>query len=173
MKPRAYIVTESASRYALLGAFGMQFGSAMQRCGLQVNVDAGGPEAWGKPGRAAFMFFNHLGSMDDLHGWAGGPERGDSRAVVQWCVDHPLTIEADWLDRMSQDSGFRLLTVTSDDAHLLSLRFPALKHATVRHGVDESALCDARQIEASHTAAGSAPGSRDIDVVIAGSIASV
>jgi hypothetical protein len=164
MNPRAYIVTESASRYSLLGAFGMQFGSAMQRCGLEVNPDAGGPEAWGKPGRAAFVFFNHLNSVEETYGWAGGPEK--DRAVVQWCVDHPLTIEADWLDRMSRDPGFRLLTVTSDDAHLLSLRFPQLRHATVWHGVDESALCAAEGIEQSHAA------ERDIDVIIAGSIAS-
>ncbi len=171
MKLRAYIVTESASRYSLLGAFGMQFGSAMQRCGLEVNPDAGGPEAWGKSGglegrggRAAFVFFNHLNSVEETYGWAGGPER--DRAVVQWCVDHPLTLEHAWLDRMSRDPGFRLLTVTSDDAHLLSLRFPSLRHATVWHGVDESAVCAADGIEESHAE------TRDIDVIIAGSIAS-
>lgn len=167
MKPRVYIVTESESRYSLLGAFGMQFGSGMARCGLDVNPDAGGPESWGKPGRAAYVFFNHLSSIEETHGWAGGLERCNERGIVQWCVDHPLTLEGEWLDRMSRDPGFRLLTVTSDDAHLLSLRFPNLKHATVWHGVDESALCDAETIEQSQT------NGRDIDVIIAGSIPTV
>jgi hypothetical protein len=172
MRPRAYIVTESESRYSLLGAMGQQFGLAMARCGLEVNPDAGGPAAWSKEGRAAYIFFNHLASVEEAYGWAGAPERmgegaggGDGgRAVVQWCVDHPLTIAPEWLDRMSADPGFRLLTVTSDDAHLLALRFPRLKHATVWHGVDESALCDPTAIENTRD--------RDIDVIIAGSIAS-
>ena len=86
MKPRAYIVTESESRYSLLGAFGMQFGSAMARCGLDVNPDAGGAQSWGKAGRAVYVFFNHLSSIDETYGWAGGLDRGDERAVVQWCV---------------------------------------------------------------------------------------
>ncbi len=142
----------------------MQFGSAMSRCGLEVNPDAGGAESWGKHGRAAYVFFNHLNSVEETYRWAGGLDRGGERAVVQWCVDHPLTIEGEWLERMSRDPGFRLLTVTSDDAHLLSLRFPNLKHATVWHGVDESALCGDQTIESSHAT------DRDIDVIIAGSI---
>src|SRR4051812_30703733 len=96
-EPRVYIVTESASRYALLGAFGTQFGTAMARCGVCVNPDAGGPPSWQKGGHAAYLFFNHLDSVEQTYGWAGGPERwggggAHGRAIVQWCVDHPLTI---------------------------------------------------------------------------------
>ena len=169
---RAYIVTESQSRYSLLGAFGTQFAEAMQRQGVCVNPDAGGPEAWGKPGRALFAFFNHLSSADEVYAWAGGaggrggPERSSERSIVQWCVDHPLTIDAAWLDRMSADPGFRLLTVTADDAHLLAMRFPNLKHVTIWHGVAPEALCEAGAIEASHRKG------RDIDVLLAGSIPS-
>jgi hypothetical protein len=164
--PRAYIVTESQSRYSLLGAFGMQFAEAMLRQGVNVNPDAGGPVAWGKPGPAMFAFFNHLASAEETYDWAGGPERAGERSIMQWCVDHPLTLDAAWLDRMSQDPGFRLLTVTTDDAHLLAMRFPNLKHATVWHGVAPEALCDEAAIASSHQCG------RDIDVLIAGSIPS-
>ena len=167
MRPRVYIVTESESRYSLLGAMGKQFGLAMARWGggtLEVNPDAGGPASWSKDGRPAYVFFNHLSSVEETYGWTGGPER--DRAVVQWCVDHPLTIDPAWLDRMSEDPGYRLLTVTSDDAHLLAMRFPKIKHATVWHGVDESAVCDGASIAESHERG------RDVDVLLAGSIAS-
>jgi hypothetical protein len=113
-----------------------------------------------------FTFFNHLESAGDVHAWAGGPERSQERSIVQWCVDHPLTIDGTWLDRMSSDAGFRLLTVSADDTHLLSLRFPNLRHATIWHGVAPEAFCDPAAIEPSHQKG------RDIDVLVAGSIAS-
>jgi hypothetical protein len=160
-----YVATESHSRYGLLGAMGSQLALAVQRQGVCVNLDPGGPVSWTGRGRAGYVFFNHPGSVADVVAWAGTPADHE-RAVVQWCVDHPLTISAEWLEAMSRDPGFRLLTVTDDDSHLLRMRFPALKQATLWHGVDPGALCEAGTVEESHARM------RDIDVLVAGSIAS-
>ncbi len=141
------------SRFGLLGAFGGQFGGAWERCGGSVGapIRAGGEQV--------FLFFNNPPSPEALHQWMG-PVLGP-RAVLQWCVDHPLTIPPAHLDRFVSIPQYRLLTVADDDTHLLPLRFPAIKTARVWHGVDESALCAPDAVHAE----------RPVDLVIAGSIA--
>jgi hypothetical protein len=163
--PTVFVATRSVSRYGLLGAMGEQLAMGMLARGVRVNPAEG---AGGGGGRRAYVAFNHPASLESLHAWAGPPGRG--RAFVQWCVDHPLTIPTGLLEGLSADPGYRLLTVTDDDAHLLALRFPAVRRATVPHGVDPSALCGPGTIEASH--AGRGDDARDIDVLLAGSIAS-
>lgn len=184
MLPRGY-----QSRYGLLGAFTEQIGRAFASEGWCVNP---APSAGGASERV-FLFFNSPPSLEALYSWAGAPGRGGAgrsegrgaggsgdgsggggrRRIIQWCVDHPLTIPAWLLDAAEKDPDHRLLLVSEDDRHLVNLRWPGVRVDVLRHGVDAAALCDAEQIEATHAARASGNAARDIDVLMAGSVASV
>ena len=89
-----------------------QIGRAFASEGWCVNP---APSAGGASERV-FLFFNSPPSLEALYSWAGAPGRGGEggsegrgaggsgdgsggggrRRIVQWCVDHPLTIPA-WL----------------------------------------------------------------------------
>jgi hypothetical protein len=152
--PALHTPTKYESRFGLLKAFADQVGSAWERAGGERNPRLREGDA------AVFLFFNNPSSPEALHQWMG-PVLG-LRAVVQWCVDHPLTLPAHHVDRFAAIPHYRLAMVAHDDLHLLPQRWPAIRTAHIPHGVDESALCD----EASITRG------REHDLVIAGSIAS-
>lgn len=152
--PGLHVPTKYESRYGLLKAFADQFCAAWGAAGGEVNP----PLREGAS--SVFLFFNNPSSPQALHQWMG-PVLGP-RAVVQWCVDHPLTLPAAHVDRYAAIPGYRLVMVGEDDLHLLPLRWPSIRTARVRHGVDASALCEE----------GAITGGREFDLVIAGSIAS-
>lgn len=167
-QPLMYFATQSLSRYGLLGAMGDQVATALDASGVLVNPAFPPPPVSAAHPRVAFAWFNHPASMQSLRDWIdAAPRGGKQRACLQWCVDHPLTIPAAFLDQMSQDPDFRLLTVTCDDLHVLALRFPKLRCATLWHGVDTGALCEAEPAALAASHAG-----RDIDVLLSGSIPS-
>lgn len=157
MKPAIHIPEKYASRYGLLGAFCAELGRGCAAEGYRVNpTDA--------HGKGVYVFFNNPPPVEQLWQWTGAP--GGERSVVQWCVDHPLTLPGPVVDQLSRDPGYRLLLVADDDLHLAQMRWPGARVARCWHGVDEAALCDEAGIEESH-----AGGERDIDVLLAGWIA--
>lgn len=140
------------SRFGLLQAFTEQFAGAWGRAGGDVNPAAREGD------RAVYLFFNSPQSPAALH-QRMGPVMGP-RSVVQWCVDHPFTLPDTHVDRYAAIPGYRLVMVAEDDLHLLPMRWPAIRYAQVRHGVDESALCEEGAIGAE----------REFDLVMAGSV---
>lgn len=198
MKPAIHIPEKYASRYGLLGAFCSELGRGFGAEGFEVNPRAdvtGGllppprsslRDEHSSPGgggsKSVYVFFNNPPPVEQLWQWTGGP--GGERKVVQWCVDHPLTLPGAVVDQLARDPGYRLLLVADDDLHLVQMRWPGVRVARCWHGVDESALCDEAGIEESHAHALPAGGppagmqwhgdgrvGRDIDVLLAGWIA--
>lgn len=150
--PGLHVPTRFESRYGLLQAFTEEFGAAWVGSGGAVNPARREGE------RAVYLFFNSPQSPEAVH-QRMGPLMGP-RHLVQWCVDHPLTLPDTHVDRYAAIPGYRLVMVGEDDLHLLPLRWPSIRYARVRHGVDAGALC----------AEGSIGGERACDVVMAGSI---
>jgi hypothetical protein len=93
---------------------------------------------------------------------------GSRLAVLQYFVDHPLNLDAPYMDRAVQMPTFRTALPCVDGLHWLRQRWPTLRHGHVLHGVPRAALCDAAAVAPSH-ARGQAR-SRPHDVVVAGSI---
>ncbi|GJQ29975.1 MAG: hypothetical protein HBSAPP03_18590 [Phycisphaerae bacterium] len=161
-----YMPTKHVSRYALLGAMGAELAEAFMRAGATLNP-AGNVEA-----RAGmYLFLNFPDTYDNFAAWSGiAAGRVPPRcALVQFFVDHPFALNAPFMDRVAQLPHFRLLLPCPDDAHLLRLRWPTLKHLPCRHGVSRAALCDAPTLEASHAGPPRA-GARDLGLLVAGSI---
>lgn len=159
--PIIFIPGQYESRYALLQAFCHEFADAAREAGLTVNPLRGG-ETEAAP--AIFVVFNFAEHADHILRWIG--DRSGPTALVQWLVDHPFNIDKGLMAEFTKHSGFRFVHVTDDDAHLLQLRWPNLRHGRVWHGVARSALCSAQEVASSHS-----DGSRDVDVFFAGSIA--
>ncbi len=150
--PGLHIPARFESRYGLLKAFTGQFAGAWGRMGGDVNPDMAEGAA------SVFLFFNSPQSPEALH-QRMGPLLGPRR-IIQWCVDHPFTLPDTHVDRYAAIPGYRLVMVAEDDLHLLPMRWPAIRYARVRHGVDESALCDGDSIGRE----------REFDLVMAGSV---
>ncbi len=181
---RLYIPERYESRFGLLGAFCGEVAGAARGVGIEVNGSRHAAERGlaqehaaersaiqGGAGRAVFVFFNEAGTVEGLRGWmgdvagGGGAGGGGSEpVVVQWLVDHPLHAREAFVEGMGRGFGaaYRLACVSEDDLHLVSVRWPRVHRLRLWHGVPESALL---------ADGGGAGGVRDVDVLMAGSIA--
>ena len=166
MNLAVFLPTKHISRYSLLGAMGDELREAFARAGATINP---GGTIQAKAG--LFVFLNFPENYDNFKEWAGVVEgRGRAGcALVQYFVDHPFALNATLMDRMAALPHYRLLLPCPDDAHLLRLRWPNLKHLHCRHGVSRNALCDPTTLEAGHLAPPDR-GGREIDLLVAGSI---
>lgn len=152
------------SRFALLGAMAREMAEALARKGCEVNP-AGGLEALG--GRAGMaLWLNFLGDVKELSPKVTAS--GSRVALVQFFVDHPLALWTEQMDALARLPNFRMVLPCVDGLHLLRMRWPTLKHAHCLHGVSPAALAPADELEASHLGRGES--SRDVDVVVTGSI---
>lgn len=160
-----YIPLSYDSRYALLGAMARECASALAAAGCSINP-VGDPETIlrASGGHGLMLFFNFC-SLDDrwLELAEHGRERGAHLAVVQFFVDHPLALDAAFMDRWARTPGFRMILPCPDGLHWMGMRFPWLRHGPCPHGIPESALCDESTIE-------NPAAPREFDVVAAGSI---
>jgi hypothetical protein len=153
------------TQYDLINAFINDVAKASQSVGLPVNL-APTEGVRDDEVRPAALYFNWSDYPEKARQAAEG--RCSAPAVLQWLIDHPLVFSAGaWQSREAM-KGYRLLTVSDDDAQLIALRFPGIRQARCWHGVDPSALCDAKGIEASYAAG----GARDIDVLVTGTVLS-
>lgn len=161
-----FLPTRHVSRYSLLGAMSGEIARAFTRAGATLN-----PEGEVHANAGLHLFLNFPDNLQSFLQWAGLADgRPHPRsALLQFFVDHPFALDASLLDRLSAFSHYRLLLPCPDDAHLLRLRWPNLRHLHCLHGVDPSALCDAPTLEAGHLSPTHA-GGRDIDLLVAGSI---
>jgi len=174
----AYIPTKYHSRFGLIGRFCTELIEAMQLAGVKVNQDL--PDGHD----AAVFFFNSFGlsALSEQRERLAGP--GRTTPIVQWIIDHPLAFDAAALDGWFELPAYRLATVCDDDLQLLRLRWPKLRAARVYHGVWPGALANPASLPATHAgqafpAASTTPHTtdistappRDIDVLVAGSIA--
>ncbi|HZW08066.1 MAG TPA: glycosyltransferase, partial [Phycisphaerales bacterium] len=164
--------TNYTTQYDLINAFIVQVGLGAQSVGLPVNVSPGGGGGGGGQDfddalRPAAIFFNY---SPDFPAKAREAAQGKcaAPAVLQWLIDHPLTIGSEAWRAVEALQGYRLLNVSDDDAQLVALHFPGIRQARCWHGVDPSALCDAAALEPSHDGR----GSRDIDVLVTGTVLS-
>ncbi len=167
MPPSIHIVTRYASSYNLLSAMAAELVEAASSAGFSLGGDTP-PET--------VLWMNHLSDLAAVMNAArpalpraAGQPAGPAPALVQFFVDHPLALQVDQMDRLAQAPTFRLVLPCLDGAHLLRMRWPRLRHAHCLHAISPAALCDAGDIEPTHTGP---PGSttRDIDVVVTGSI---
>ncbi|MFT3684278.1 MAG: glycosyltransferase [Phycisphaerales bacterium] len=152
-----------ATQYDLINDFIGQLAAATTRAGLPVNLS---PRE--VPGlRPAALYFNY---SPDFPGQARTAAQGGDRCavppVLHWLIDHPLSLRSDVWSQAEKTPGYRLLTVSDDDAQLIALRHPGIRQARCWHGVAPEALCDASTLAASHAH----NGARDIDVLITGTI---
>jgi hypothetical protein len=159
-RPLLFVPEKYESRYSLLQSFCLELAQAGREVGLTVNP----PRETNQDAPAIFVIFNFPENAAHALQWVG-PRRGPT-ALVQWLVDHPFNVDKSLMTDLVKQPGFRFVHVTDDDTHLLQLRWPGLRHGRVWHGVPRSSLCDAASLEGSH-----ADGSREIDVLVAGSIA--
>jgi hypothetical protein len=161
-----FLPTRYVSRYSLLGQMREELAGAWTRAGASVN-----PDGLVQARAALFLFFNFPDNLRQFEQWArlenGRPP--DASALIQFFVDHPFALNAAFMDRLTAFPHYRLLLPCPDDAHLLRLRWPNLRHFHCRHGIAREALCDMTSLEVSHMQAPGA-GGRDIDILVAGSI---
>lgn len=161
-----YIPLSYTSRYELLGAMAHEAAAAFAEAGCAVNP-AGDPEQTVRAagGRALVLFFNHCAFSDT---WTelmrAGSSRGVHLAVVQMFVDHPLALDASYMDTWANVPGFRTLLPCPDGLHWLAMRWPWIRHAPCAHAVPQSALAPAESLDDAALAA------REFDVVVTGSI---
>lgn len=150
--PRRY-----ESRYSLLGAMATELAEAFAARGYEARADL--PDG-SIPG--VYIFFNMPSSIDALPPAVRRP--GSKVALIQILVDHPLALDAGIMDQTSKLQNFRLALPSIDGLHLLRLRWPALRHGHMPHGIPRSALVPQALCEPRSLAA------RPHDVVVAGSI---
>lgn len=143
----------TGSRYSLLGAFACELAGAFTRAGADVNPMT----ARGR--RAMFIIFDTPGDVGQMRTWIeSAVGRLEHAAVLHLHVDHPLALPVSGVEEMSKWPGYRLLLACRDDAHILRLRWPLLKHMTCEHGVGQGALCDEGKLEAAHLGEGDEGG---------------
>jgi hypothetical protein len=152
--PGLHVPTKYESRYGLLKAFADQFCAAWGVSGGEVNP----PLREGVS--SVFLFFNNPSSPQALHQWMG-PVLGP-RAVVQWCVDHPLTLPAAHVDRYAAIPGYRLVMVGRTTCTCCR----CAGRRSAQRG------CGTAWTPARCATRGAITGGREFDLVIAGSIAS-
>ncbi|MBY0312636.1 MAG: glycosyltransferase [Phycisphaerales bacterium] len=173
-----------ASRFDLLSAMATQLAEGMLDAGFglvddECVVDRGS----GASERVVRVFFNHPVSFGALKTWAdGAAERGAGRGLehddlVQVFVDHPLAMGSGVMDELVALERFRVLLVSTDDASLLRMRWPRMRFARCLHAVWPGAVADERGVAASQLGLDGARNEigcerRDIDVIVAGGIAS-
>jgi Glycosyl transferases group 1 len=170
MEPVLFIPSKYDSRYSLLGAFCREVGEAAREMGIAVNPGEGSAAIESIRGGGAipvFLMFNMPGDPAMLGAWMNAHAGVSDRAVlVQWMVDHPLNADARLLKDLAPQSGFRFACVSDDDLHLLQMRWGGIRRMRLWHGVSRSALVDVDSVADSHASG------RDVDVLLAGSIAS-
>ncbi|RNC82952.1 MAG: glycosyltransferase family 1 protein [Phycisphaera sp.] len=150
--PRRY-----ESRFSLLGAMADELALGFQAEGFEV-ID-GVPDG-GRVG--IYIFFNMPPTIEAI---PPAVRRINSRvAGLQILVDHPLALDAGIMDQTSKLTNFRLALPSLDGLHLLRLRWPALRHAHMPHGIAREALIDESQVSKE------ALGQREHGIVVAGSI---
>lgn len=150
-----FIPDRYESRYSLLGAMSREIAGAMRGAGAEINPSR--PVRDGEP--TLHVFFNLPQSYEQFVKWVQPQRRG--AVVIQFFVDHPLAISAEFLDKASELRNFRLALPCVDDRAVLALKWPGLRCVTCAHGVPAEALCDAASI-------GTA---RRNEIVVAGTIA--
>ncbi|MBS0198327.1 MAG: glycosyltransferase family 1 protein [Planctomycetes bacterium] len=163
MPGRLYIPPKFVSRYSLLDAMSAQIARAFAQSGWRVNPPPGS-------GPALFILLNFPANIQELWRWIRETTPDDQVAILHFFVDHPLALFAPHIDALAARADYRMLLPCRDDAHLLRLRWPTLRHMTCPHGVPPEALCDPETLEAGYNARPDEPGARPIPLLIAGSI---
>ncbi len=156
-----HLQTRYHSAYSLLGAMAEQLAEALRAAGHDVRE----PDPADPPTSGAFVFFNAPPTIDAFP--AALLERNSALRGVQIFVDHPFALPAPVLDAWQERNGLenlRLCLPCADDAHLLSGRWPGLRHERIAHAVPRSALCDPTGLTEQRW------GARRHDIVLAGSI---
>lgn len=158
MQPALFVPTKYESRYGLLGTFCAEVIEAARALGVVVNPDAQETRQRVAGGEwlPVFVMFNMPGGTAELGAWMNGV--GGGGVLVQWMVDHPFHADAKLLDMFAKQGAYRFACVADDDLHLLQLRWPGVKRMRLWHGVPRGALC------------AEVRGSRDVDVLLAGSL---
>ncbi len=159
-----HIPSQFVSRYSLLGAFAVEIGDAFAAAGWRVNPPIG------ERGPHLFLLLNSPARLEQVFEWMRAVSGGEHTAIVQYFVDHPLGLHAPHLDRFAVMPNYRLLMPCKDDAHMLRLRWPALRHMHCGHGVAPSALCDIASLGDGHVTPAGERGGRDLPLLVAGSI---
>ena len=151
-----YLRSRYESRYALLGQMSDEIADAFRSAGHPVSSDEPvGTEA------GLYIWLNFLQSIEALPRALRSP---DARVgLVHFFVDHPYALDEALMDELVALPNYRLLLPCSDGAHLLGLRWPALKHKIMLHGVPSSAVCSPDACE-------SGGATRETDLIITGSI---
>lgn len=163
-----YVPDDAKSRYALIGEFYRQIGTSAVDAGMEWNpAPVGGLRAV-RP--SIFLFINAARDPQVISEWIGSTAHMHATpiALVQWLIDHPFNLDRRLVDAFCTNSRYCLVTVADDDAMLLRMRWPTLQHFRVSQGVPRDMLVDPARIEPSHMSA----DSRDIDVLLTGTIAS-
>lgn len=145
------------SRYSLLGAMASELAEAFAARGYDPRADVPDGSVAG-----IYIFFNMPSAMEAIPPAARRP--GARVALIQILVDHPLALDAGIMDQTSKLQNFRLALPSIDGLHLLRLRWPALRHGHMPHGIPRSALL------APQLCTPEALAQRPHDVVVAGSI---
>jgi hypothetical protein len=162
--PPVWIQTRYQSAYALLGAMAEQFADACRAAGRDARpIDLATDTP---PDEGTLVFFNAPAHLDALPPALFRP--GSNLRAVQIFVDHPFALPEPVLDAWRERDGLRNLRLClpcADDAHLLRLRFPGLRHAWVPHAIPPSALCPREALTPD------AWRNREFDIIAAGSIA--
>ncbi len=157
-----YIPNQFVSQYSLLDTFARELGDAFTSAGAAVNP----PNRLAD--RAIFVMFNSPQDLRTVHSWIESTvDTLENAAVLHYHVDHPFALHAAHLDELVTWPHYRLLLPCRDDAHVLRLRWPGLKHMTCEHGIPPSALCDPRTLHDQHLNDTSV---RDLPLIAAGSI---
>jgi hypothetical protein len=157
-----YIPDQFTSQYSLLNTFARELGEAFSVAGASVNPSQRVAD------RAIFLMFNSPENLATVRSWI--ESRVDSlenAAVLHFHVDHPFALHAPHIDELVRWPHYRLLLPCRDDAHVLRLRWPGLKHMTCEHGVPPRALCNPQTLRAEHMDDASV---RDLPLLAAGSI---
>lgn len=151
-----FVPMEYQSSYGLLGQMAREIGDALGRAGAEINPDRGC--APGEP--RVYLFFNFPADMAVFETWTRPDIPGG--VVLHIFVDHPFALEPRVLDALVRNPSYRLLLPSLDDLHLIPLRWPGIRAATLPHAVGPHALLLAKpDVE-----------KREFDVVLAGSISS-
>ncbi len=151
-----FIPDRYESRYSLLAAMSREVGAAMRDAGAEINPSRPIPN--GEP--TLHLFFNLPQSVEQFMKWTQPQRKG--AVIIQYFVDHPLAISADFLDKVATLPNYALALPCIDDRAILGLKWPKLRCVTCSHGVPRAALCDAASIGAQ----------RRNEILIAGTIAS-
>ncbi len=151
------------SRYGLLAQFSLELADCAMALGLTVNQ---GPV---EPAHDALaLIFNVLehrvvdALRADIQRRAHG---GRTVPLVHWLVDHPLSYDSRTWGSFVPIEHYTLATVCDDDQQLLAMRWPGARVLRLPHALHPSAVMPEAKV-------GPSQASRDIDVLLAGSIAS-